>query len=317
MARTWSTKAAVEVGVPPGRPPAQVGVDRIANQVVRVQPVRALDDERQRAEPREQAAGVASEEGAQQVLGGDRHVCAGLERLPMAYGRCLVDDLREQRAHHIGQVGQRARRRTPVHSVDQHRQGERMAPADLQQPLAHMVGHPLGGEVGPRRFGRQVGQRDDAHQLAPRRVGTPARTRPVPPGDHDQAVAGQRRQIAFPHPVVDRFQALVRVDEQHRTRLGRDGQWVRPEPQMPGVDPDRRPALLSRHVGERAEQAALADPARPVHEDDARCGQRRPEQRDLGVPSHERLPADPVQLLPERRHGKDRNRRGRWAPDEH
>jgi hypothetical protein len=99
---------AVQPGIAVAVAPAQIGVEQVTHEVVRVQPMRPLLDEGQPAQPSEQLTcrvpGV--EDSAQQILGGEPRICRRLERGPVLRARRSVDDVSKQRPDQIGCVEQ-------------------------------------------------------------------------------------------------------------------------------------------------------------------------------------------------------------------
>ena len=153
----------MQVGVSAGVTPAQIRQQTVAGHVVREQPVRSLVDERQRAQPGEQLAGVVAEHRSQQVLGGDVGVRADLQCRAVPWSRRRLDRLREQRPHDVGQVAERARLSAPTYRIDQHGQRERMAVAHGEQSIVQLRSDALLGQVGPHVPGPQVAQGDHLH----------------------------------------------------------------------------------------------------------------------------------------------------------
>jgi hypothetical protein len=138
--------SAVQLQVALGVAPAQVGVEHLAGQVVGEQPIGALLDEGEAAQPAEQLVGVVGAQGrGQQRLGHHPDMGAGLQGLAVAGPGELLHEPAQQRPDHVRALlgGQGGRVAAGGGDVGDQRQGQGVA-------------------VGERQHGRVLGGRDAA-----------------------------------------------------------------------------------------------------------------------------------------------------------
>ena len=299
--------------------PAQVGREHVAREVVRRQAADALLDERQRAQPREQLCRLLGlEHRAQQLLGRDARLRADLERAAVLLARHGLDEQRDERAHHVGRVGEpepqhvvgRACLGRPLRDdVGEQRERERMAVRDVGDVLGEALRQARTREVRADVGEAEVAQRHDAHELAPCGIRRPRRGGRAAAGDHDERVGRQLGQEPLAQPGLERRGLLERVEQQHeatavadgacragaRPERGREGGWRRLDAEQ--VQAQRGDACVRRGVRHRRQQGALADAARAMDEEprERRRGvrQRRPEELELGLaPDEAPAPCD-------------------------
>ena len=115
--------------------PAQIGVDDLPREIVRIQAVRSVLHERQGPQPREQLLALAlAEDGAQQPGRGQPRVGHAFQREPVARTRHPGQEALHQPSHHVGGCPQLQGRHIPRpgrlplrEHVDQERECERVA----------------------------------------------------------------------------------------------------------------------------------------------------------------------------------------------
>ena len=219
--------------VVPAVAPAQVGVEDVAGEVVREQPLRALLDEAEPAQPREQLAGVVpAERDPEQLLGRHAGVRAGLERRAMAAAGDVGDEPRQQLADDVRRGGELRRRALPLgEDVDQQRERERVPVRELEHAVVQVVADARGGEQGARVGRREVAQRQRAQELTPARILAPAAPGRLAPGDHHERVLAQAGDEPLADPRIEAGRGLVGVEQQHAAsgRGERGLRVVRPE----------------------------------------------------------------------------------------
>ena len=178
-----------------------------------------------------------------------------------------LDEPPQQRSHQIWR--QRVGRRLAAANehIGQQRQPQRVAMRLLDQLVVAGRVDATGMQVMPAVLRAQIAQRHHPQQLPPGRIGAPGRTRCCPSGDHRQGGGRQPRQQSRAHPVIQRRQPLIGVEQDHHTAVaGRPGDGT----------------LLLGHVNDLAQRLE----ARPAetggdrdHQVEPRWHQRRPRAR--------------------------------------
>ena len=205
-----------------GVAPAQIGVERVAGEVVREHAVRARIDEGKVAQPCEHVMGIVEGDGVpDQRFGGHARKSARLEGATALIGRDQIDESSQQRGDEVGRqrvdLGLPATRR----DVGEQGQPERVAVAHLGETLVRGWVDAARAQVAPALLRTQVAERHHSEEAAPRGVAPPARGRQVAARDDRESVSGQRRQQRRADPAVQIAQAVVSVDHQDEPRAGR------------------------------------------------------------------------------------------------
>jgi hypothetical protein len=324
-------QAAVDVAADPadhppvavGVAPAQVGLQGVAGQVVRVHALRSRLHEGQLPQPGERLMPVLQPEHLpHQRLGGHPGQRAHLQGTAVRPAGDDLDEPPQQDPHQVR--GQRIGGRLAAADdhVGQQRQPQRVAMGQLDQLVVAGGVHATGSQVLAALLRAEVAQRHHPQQLPPGRVGPPGRLRRRPPGDHRQGGGRQPRQQPGAHPVVQQAQPLVGVEQEHHPgRAGRPQDGALPlghlehpaqrlqhgrrrRDEVAPVDTGHPGARVRGQPREHVEQPRLADPRRPVDVEhrELRFGrlQRHPEQLDLGCAADEPAPPARRQQVAER-----------------
>ena len=203
-----------------------------------------------------------------------------------------LDEPSQQGAHQIR--GQRiGDRLAAAHDhIGQQRQPQRVAMGQLDQLVVAGELHPTGANA-VALLRAEVAQRHHPQQLPPGWVGPPGRTRRRPTGDHRQGGGRRPRRQPGAHPVIQRPQPLIGVDQDHQPAAV--GQLERASQRL---QHRRRRQERSRPSSRTTlAPASAASPAKASSNSSCRClvvrgcehhkrwlgrRQRRPEQLDLG-----------------------------------
>jgi hypothetical protein len=140
-----------------------------------------------------------------------------------------LDEPSQQDAHQIR--GQRIGDRLAAADdhIGQQRQPQRVAMGQLDQLVVAGGLHPTGAQILPALLRAEVAQRHHPQQLPPGWIGPPGRTRRRPTGDHRQGGGRQPRQQPGAHPVIQRPQPLIGVDQDHQpAAVGQPGDGALP-----------------------------------------------------------------------------------------
>ena len=248
-----------------GVTPAQIGLQGVAGEIVRKHALRPRLHERQPPQPGEQLVRVLQPEHLpQQRLGGHPGERAHLQGAAMQPAGDDLDEPPQQGSHQIR--GQRIGRRVAAANdhIGQQRQPQRVAMGLLDQLIVAGGVDATGVQVLAAVLRAQIAQRHHPQQLPPSRVGAPGRTRCCPSGDHRQGGGRQARQQPSAHPVIQRRQPLIGVEQDHHSAaVGRPGDGT-----VPGGHLEHLPQRL-----EARPAATGGDRARPV---EPRSRPRRP-----------------------------------------
>ena len=174
-----------------GVAPAQVGVERVAGEVVREHAVRARLDEGQIAQPREHVVRVVEGDGVpDQRFGGHARESACLEGTTALIGRDQIDEPSQQRGDEVGR--QRVDLGLPATRGDVGEQGqpERVTVTHLGEPLVRGGVDAARAQVAPALLRTQVAERHHSEKAAPRGVAPPACGRQVAARDDRESVSG-------------------------------------------------------------------------------------------------------------------------------
>ena len=255
-----------------GVTPAKIGLQGVAGQIVREHTRRPRLHERQTAQPREQLVRVLQPEHLpQQHLGGHPGDRAHLQGAAMQPAGDDVHEPSQQRAHQIW--GQRVGRRLAAANdhIGEQRQPQRVAMGQLDQLIVAGRIDATGLEVLAAVLRAQIAQRHHPQQLTPGRVGAPGRTRCCPSGDDREGGGRQARQQPSAHPVIERREPLIGVEQDHQpAAVGRpaDGTLARSGTSSTAAE------RLEHGRGRREEVA-------PVQTDHARTGVGRKPRKDV------------------------------------
>ena len=129
-------------------------------------------------------------------------------------GRVTQDRL-EQDGDQVGYVGEAVRDGTALSRVGEQRECQRVAPAQLQQPLPVRC-----RDAGPGQQVRAVGLVEvpkgmDRYHLPPARVGAPRGGGRLAAGEDHDVLRRQGRDENLAQPAVDGAELLVPVHQQH------------------------------------------------------------------------------------------------------
>jgi hypothetical protein len=277
---------------------AQVGPHRAADELVQRDPGAEPLGEREARQPGLARGGVGLRQDRGEQPGVDRArdrrdrghvVVAGVE-----LGAVEPAD---QRAHEVRVAldPDRVELGVQPRGVGAEREGERRA----LRPAHDVVGERAVADAAPgdERAGvqqRQRLERELEHDLLPALL-EPLRRRRRTRGDHRDGALGQARQQPAAQEAVGRRHPLPGVEQQQRRRvvLGageRALERARHRVEVAALDRVRAPAVARGPAPELAQQRALADPGRAVHERDGRgrvVDEQRLEHAELPLAAHE------------------------------
>ena len=235
-----------------GRPPGRRGPDRAGTRPSG--PDSTNDSPRSHANS--SCASSSLEHLPQQRLGGHPGERAHLQGAAMRPAGDDLDEPSQQGPHQIR--GQRIGGRLAAANdhIGQQRQPQRVAMRQLDQLVVAGRVDATGVQVLAAVLRAEVAQRHHPQQLPPGRIGAPGRTRRCPPGDHRQGGGRQARQQPGAHPVIQRRQPLIGVEQDHHPAVvGRPGDGAIPVGHLEHLRaaPPARPAGTGRGRGRQVE----------------------------------------------------------------
>ena len=293
------TRPLMQRGVLLRVPPAQVGGECVAGQIVQVQPERPGIDERQLPHPVEQLAAVRLvQQGGEHRLVEHPDLRGGLQGDAVRPARNGRQQPRDQHRDDVLRISGGQHALLPDHLADQ-RQRQRMAVGELDRRGVQRLRHALAGQQRAGVIRTQIGQPHRPNQRRPARIGSPTRSRRQLPTEHQQRAARQAGRPLVADPSVELGEQFVVVQQDHRAtgeaggsaEGGRDGLGDRRE--VPGVDRQGECAGGSvASAANRCSSVVFPTPAGPVTNSTA-GGQSGAASNASNTASSDRRPTDP------------------------
>ena len=276
-----------EHALPLGIPASQVGVHRLAHQLVQRQPVAQRLGEAPGCEPFERLHRVgARKHVAEEVHGGHPRRGRHAERPSVGRVDLGVGQPADQGPDHgralDGVVGVPSLGLAGGVRAEGEGEGRAVGPGDeLRGDVG--VDHAAGAQKVERLPLGQGTQLDAEHEALPPAF-EPGPLRRAAAGDHHDRPGGKRAQQVAAQEGPQRGHPLVAVEQQQRLLVvpgsaQRELERVGHRRQLPALHEGRRPAAALTAPGQLAQQRALSDASRPVQEGHARARRRRRKAR--------------------------------------
>lgn len=199
-------KEGPDQAVHPGRGPGggamlQLGLEQLANYVVKVETESATPNVRAGLEPVEDLLGSTGDRIAEQVHGGPGSRRADRQPGAMVVVRDVVDDQRAEPTDGIRGVGQLGRPSPAAIDLGQHGESERVSAAQVGEPCG-LVGHAQCRQEPTACGVVETAQRMHVEQLPPTGIQPPIRTGFVATGKHGDGVGGAGRSSSGTQPTI-------------------------------------------------------------------------------------------------------------------
>ena len=218
LASVGGARSAVDLGVLLRVPPAQLGTEGVAGDVVRVEPPRAGLDEREAPQPGEHRVRVGKvQQLGQQRLRRRQHLGASLQGPPVLRARDGLDERGEEGVDHSAQLRRRRRLATLRGDIGHQGEGEGVAAGEGERARVVRASDPAAFEKGRALLPAEVPQLDRLHQPAPPGIRAPGHRGWVPAGEHRYRIRRERRQQLLAQPAVQRGQPFGGVDQQQQS----------------------------------------------------------------------------------------------------
>ena len=215
LAPVGGPRSTVDLGVLLWMPPAQLGAEGIAGDVVRMQTARAGLDDREAPQPGEHRVRIGEiQQLGQQRLCRRQHLGAGLQGSSVLRARDGVDEGGEKAIDHAAQGRRRRRLATLCGDVGHQSQGEGMPASEGERTRVVRPRDPAAFEEVPTLLPAEICQVDRMHEAVPPGIGSPGDRGRVPAGQYGHGVRRERRQQLLTQPALQWRQPFCGVDQQ-------------------------------------------------------------------------------------------------------